>query len=193
MNDKLKEILKEKQKINKKLLKKTNDLDNKIDSIYNFSKSIVNIKNEIIFTFDLSKKMFLLGNIIENKLNITKDSLIYFNIKKYLVHDFIINNEVDIKYSIYVFLLKYYNDYKNFDLNKDIINIRKGQDRFSINDIVIFESNKNYYFYEDTYCFLNKSDINKTYEDLKEYIFHWLYLNNKYNIKHYLKMKHHYN
>ena len=193
MNDKLKELLKEKQKINKKLLKKTNDLNNKIDSIYNFSKSIVNIKNEIIFTFDLSKKIFLLENIVENKLNITKDSLIYFNIKKYLVDDFIINNEVDIKYSIYVFLLKYYNDYKNFDLNKDINNIKKGQDRFSINDIVIFESNKNYYFYEDTHCFLNKSDINQTYEQLKEYIFHWLYLNNKYNIKHYLKMKYHYN
>ena len=193
MNDKLKELLKEKQKINKKLLNKTHDLNNKIDSIYNFSKSIVNIKNEIIFTFDLSKKIFLLENIVENKLNITKDSLIYFNIKKYLVDDFIINNEVDIKYSIYVFLLKYYNDYKNFDLNKDINNIKKGQDRFSINDIVIFESNKNYYFYEDTSCFLNKSDINQTYEQLKEYIFHWLYLNNKYNIKHYLKMKYHYN
>ena len=43
------------------------------------------------------------------------------------------------------------------------------------------------------YCFLNKSDINQTYEQLKEYIFHWLYLNDKYNIKHYLKMKYHYN
>ena len=192
MNDKLKELLKKKQKIKKIFFKKTCDLDNKIDSIYNFSKSIVNIKNEIIFTFDLSKKIFLLENIIENKLKITKDSQIYFNIKEYLVNDFIINNELDIKYSIYIFLLKYYNDYKNFDLNKDIINIKQGKNRFSINNIIIFEYDKGYCFYEDTSFFLDKSDINETYEQLKEYIFHWLYLDNKYNIKHHLKMKYHY-
>ena len=44
MNEKLKELLKKKQKIKKNFLKKNYDLDNKIDSIYNFSKSIVNIK-----------------------------------------------------------------------------------------------------------------------------------------------------
>ena len=134
-----------------------------------------------------------MDNIIENKLNITKESSIYSNIKEYLVDDFIINNKLDIKYSIYIFLLKYYNDYKNFDLNKDLINIRQCKNRFSINNIIIFERNEKYYFYEDTSCFLNKSDINQTYEQLKEYIFHWLYLNDKYNIKHYLKMKYHYN
>ena len=193
MNDKLKELLKRKQKIKKNFFKNIYDLDNKIDLIYNFSKSTVNIKNELIFTFDLSNKIFLLDNIIENKLNITKESSIYSNIKEYLVDDFIINNELDIKYSIYIFLLKYYNDYKNFDLNKDLINIRQCKNRFSINNIIIFERNEKYYFYEDTSCFLNKSDINQTYEQLKEYIFHWLYLNDKYNIKHYLKMKYHYN
>ena len=139
MNDKLKELLKRKQKIKKNFIKNIYDLDNKIDLIYNFSKSTVNIKNELIFTFDLSKKILLLDNIIENKLNITKESSIYSNIKEYLVDDFIINNELDIKYSIYIFLLKYYNDYKNFDLNKDLIKIRQGKNRFSINNIVTIE------------------------------------------------------
>ena len=192
MDNKVNEILKKKQKIKKNYFKKNDKLENKIDSIYNFSKSIVNIKNEIIFTFDLSKKIFLLEDIVEHKLKISKDSLIYFNIKEYLIDEFTISNEIDIKYSIYVFLLKYYNDYKKFDLNKDIRKIRQCQNRFSISNMIIFEYDKIYYFYQDTSFFLNKSDINQTDEELKEYIYHWLYLDNKYNIEHYLKMKYHY-
>tara|TARA_Y100001970_G_C14229461_1_gene857727 strand:+ start:1701 stop:2261 length:561 start_codon:yes stop_codon:yes gene_type:complete len=160
---------------------KNNSFSNDLIKQKKFVETVVNLNNYLNIIFKLKNKIVknneLIIYIVENKIGITKNSVIYDNINDFLLENNIkINkNNSNFKYNYDIFIRKCHND-NILDYN------------YCINFNYNYPNTFLYYFIENYYDL--KNDTISNYEEYMEYLFYWLKIDSNAPHIHYYKQKH---